>query len=627
MNLYRLVNTMFLSIAVLAATAQNQKETSDQTSSSSKAIRQDGFFYTNPLLDCEPNFNYLPPFKKEVEAYIYNQIQKTNATRVSVYFRQLNNGYSFGINENWKYAPASLTKVSTMIQVLHEAESDHSILKKELTFSETVDKKDSSRAMPTRLKIGESYPIVNLLVEMIVRSDNQPAHMFEQYFGNRDLWKTPLQNLGVNVRYSAGKNHVISPKEYSSLFRVLYNASYLNRSSSTVALDLLCRTTFRNGIIAGISNDSIRVANKYGSAFIDESIQLHETAIVYLKGSPYLISIMTEGDNAAELKNILRGISKIVYDNCVEGIENDNHSAHSVSSSYEDQLLSPILDCADELGEILPISKRIQNLVLKETENNDVELISVYFRHLNNGRLFSINRDSLFTPASIMKVVTMMAVLKEAEKTPSLLEQEVAFDRIRGKTTPSIISEQLVIGKSYTVEDLIYRSIAYSDNQAARLIHSKLTNLETLWENLFSDLGIRQWKMKNDRYEGAISVKDISLLFRVLYNSTYLNRKSSEWALNALSYSEFSDGIRGGLKPKSVAALKFGERTTVTNTGQKCQLHDCGIVYYEENPYLLCVMTKGKKMQSLSQAIQSISKTIFEEMQTQFPVVDNDSSD
>ena len=627
MNLYRLVNTMFLSIAVLAATAQNQKETSDQTSSSSKAIRQDGFFYTNPLLDCEPNFNYLPPFKKEVETYINDKIQKAKVKRVSVYFRQLNNGYSFGINENWKYAPASLTKVSTMIQVLHEAESDHSILKKELTFSETVGKKDSSRAMPTRLKIGESYPIVNLLVEMIVRSDNQPAHMFEQYFGNRDLWKTPLQNLGVNVRYSAGKNHVISPKEYSSLFRVLYNASYLNRSSSTVALDLLCRTTFRNGIIAGISNDSIRVANKYGSAFIDESIQLHETAIVYLKGSPYLISIMTEGDNAAELKNILRGISKIVYDNCVEGIENDNHSAHSVSSSYEDQLLSPILDCADELGEILPISKRIQNLVLKETENNDVELISVYFRHLNNGRLFSINRDSLFTPASIMKVVTMMAVLKEAEKTPSLLEQEVAFDRIRGKTTPSIISEQLVIGKSYTVEDLIYRSIAYSDNQAARLIHSKLTNLETLWENLFSDLGIRQWKMKNDRYEGAISVKDISLLFRVLYNSTYLNRKSSEWALNALSYSEFSDGIRGGLKPKSVAALKFGERTTVTNTGQKCQLHDCGIVYYEENPYLLCVMTKGKKMQSLSQAIQSISKTIFEEMQTQFPVVDNDSSD
>ncbi|MDB4655810.1 class A beta-lactamase-related serine hydrolase [Flavobacteriales bacterium] len=616
---------MFSLIAV-SATAQSQKETSNQSSASSNAIRQDGFFYTNPLLDCEPNFNYLPPFKKEVETYVNNQLEKTKAKRVSVYFRQLNNGYSFGINENWKYAPASLTKVSTMIQVLHEAESDHSILKKELTFSGIVSKKDSSRAMPTRLKSGESYPIVNLLVEMIVRSDNQPVHMLERHFNNSNLWKVPFVNLGVNVKYNAGKNRVMSPKEYSNLFRVLYNASYLNRSSSNVALDLLCRTTFRNGIIAGISDGSIRVANKYGSAFIDESIQLHETAIVYLKGSPYLLSIMTEGDSTSELKGILKGISKIVYDN-VEGIENDTHSTHSVSGSYEDKLLSPILDCAEELGEILPLAKKIQNLVLEETENNDIELISVYFRHLNNGRLFSINRDSLFTPASIMKVATMMAVLKEAEKTPSLLDQEVVFDRIRGKTTPSIISEQLVIGKSYTVENLIYRSIAYSDNQAARLIHSKLTNLETLWENLFSDLGIRQWKMKNDQYEGAISIKDISLLFRVLYNSTYLNRKSSEWALNALSYSEFSDGIRGGLKPTSVAALKFGERTTVTNTGQECQLHDCGIVYYEDNPYLLCVMTKGKKMLALSQTIQSISKTIFEEMQTQFPVVDSDSSE
>ena len=627
MNLHRLIKILLFSITALVSTAQNQKETTNQTSASSKAMRQDGFFYTNPLLDCEPNFNYLPPFKKEVEAYINNQVQKTKAKRVSVYFRQLNNGYSFGINENWKYAPASLTKVSTMIQVLHEAESDHSILKKELMFSGGFSEKDSSRAMPTRLKPGKSYPIVNLLVEMIVRSDNQPAHMFEQHFNNRDLWKVPLINLGVNIKYSAGKTHIISPKEYSSLFRVLYNASYLNRSSSSVALDLLCRTTFRNGIIAGISDDSIRVANKYGSAFIDESIQLHETAIVYLRGSPYLLSIMTEGDSTAELKSVLKGISKIVYDNCVEGIENDNHSAHTVSSSNKNQFLSPILDCADELGEILPIAKRIQNLVLKESENEDIELISVYFRHLNNGRLFSINRDSLFTPASIMKVVTMMAVLKEAEKFPNLLDREIVFDQIRGKTIQTVVSQQLVLGKSYTIKDLLYRSLAYSDNQAARLLHSNLTNLETLWENLFQNLGIRQWKRKKNQNEGAISVKDISLLFRVLYNSTYLNRKSSEWALNALSYSEFSDGIRGGLKPSSVAALKFGERATLTNAGQEYQLHDCGIVYYEDNPYLLCVMTKGKKMHPLAKAIQSISKTIFEEMQTKFPVEDSDSSE
>lgn len=627
MNLHRLFKVLLLSVVAVAATAQSQEEILNQSSASSIAIRQDGFYYTNPLLDCEPNFNYLPPFKKEVEEYIAEQVQKDKARRVSVYFRQLNNGYSFGIKENWKYAPASLTKVSTMIQVLHEAESDHSILQKKLKYSGIVSRRDTLSEMPTRLKLGESYSIVNLLVEMIVRSDNQPGHMLEKHFNNRDLWKVPLVNLGMKVKFTAGKTHVISPKEYSSLFRVLYNASYLNRSSSSVALDLLCRTTFRNGIIAGIADDSIRVANKYGSARIGESVQLHETAIVYLKGSPYLLSIMTEGATSAELKDILKNISKLVYQNCVAAVENEAPQTNSISLSNADELLSPLLDCAEEFEELTPIAKKIQTLVSKETENEDVELIAVYFRQLKNGRLFSINRDSLFIPASLLKVVNMMAVLKEAERSPDLLNRKIVFDHVRGKTKPTFIGQQLIIGNSYTVEELMYRSIVYSDNQAARFLGAALPKITTHWESLFRELGIGAWNVEPNQDERAITVKDVSLLFRVLYNSTYLNRQSSEWALNALSYSEFSDGIRAGLKPTSVAALKFGERTIHTDNGKECQLHDCGIIYYEDNPYLLCVMTKGKKMESLANSIQSISKMIFEEIQGQFPVENDEHSE
>ena len=36
--------------------------------------------------------------------------------------------------------------------------------------------------------------------------------------------------------------------------------------------------------------------------------------------------------------------------------------------------------------------------------------------------------------------------------------------------------------------------------------------------------------------------------------------------------------------------------TTVDGPSQQGELHDCGIVYYPNQPYLLCVMTKSKSV-------------------------------
>lgn len=42
------------------------------------------------------------------------------------------------------------------------------------------------------------------------------------------------------------------------------------------------------------------------------------------------------------------------------------------------------------------------------------------------------------------------------------------------------------------------------------------------------------------------------------------------------------------------------------------ELHDCGIIYYPERPYLLCVMTEGNDLNELAGVIQNISKTVYE---------------
>ncbi len=49
---------------------------------------------------------------------------------------------------------------------------------------------------------------------------------------------------------------------------------------------------------------------------------------------------------------------------------------------------------------------------------------------------------------------------------------------------------------------------------------------------------------------------------------------------------------------------------TVTNV----EAHDCGIVYYPDSPYLLCVMTRGKDTGQLESIIGKISQITYQFM-------------
>lgn len=57
-------------------------------------------------------------------------------------------------------------------------------------------------------------------------------------------------------------------------------------------------------------------------------------------------------------------------------------------------------------------------------------------------------------------------------------------------------------------------------------------------------------------------------------------------------------------------AHKFGERYY----GDIKQLHDCGVIYYPENPYLLCVMTIGKDFEDLAEVISHVSDVVYREV-------------
>lgn len=279
--------------------------------------------------------------------------------------------------------------------------------------------------------------------------------------------------------------------------------------------------------------------------------------------------------------------------------------------------INPLLECDVAEGSIDAHKENfrpeMEDFINTLKEKRSLTGVAVYFRDLNNGPTFGINQEQGFFPASLLKVPLMIAYFHWAERDPSVLKRSVSFDAPKDfGITPTIVSrESLQVGAEYTIGELIERMIRFSDNQALYLLSIRLPEQEL--QSLFSISGASD-KILND--PGAkLTVKEYAGFFRVLFNSSYLTREYSEKALSLLASVEYSDALRAGVPREVVVAHKFGEAGT---ENVERQLHDCGIVYFPDHPYLACVMTRGEDVETLKTSIADISRFIYEKINEQY---------
>jgi beta-lactamase class A len=153
---------------------------------------------------------------------------------------------------------------------------------------------------------------------MIGYSDNNATYVL---FNSIDsgYFDHVLNDLHIDNNIEQNQNF-ISLEEYTKLFRVLYNATYLNQEMSQRAMEYLARRDFISGISAGLPS-GIVVTSKFGEFSNDSTGQikeLNEVGIVHHETHPYLIGIMTRGNDFEKMANVLRNISKKIYDETEE---------------------------------------------------------------------------------------------------------------------------------------------------------------------------------------------------------------------------------------------------------------------------------------------------------------------
>jgi beta-lactamase class A len=280
------------------------------------AIRSGHYRLINPLLDCESyaekDYGELNSFMHEVEALIQKRKKESSLTDAAVYFRDLNNGPWFGIKIDDQFSPVSLLKVPLMIAWLKHAESQPELLERRIEYKAPKEGVPPQTIDPAvKIIPGQTYTADELIRRMIVYSDNQAANLLFRNM-DQDWFLQTHKELGLTVPYTDKPVDYITVKEYSSFFRILFNASYLSREMSEKALEVLSQSDFREGLVAGVPAE-VQIAHKFGERQDGDIIQFHDCGIIYFPRRPYILNVMTRGRSPKDLKDTIAAISRLVY--------------------------------------------------------------------------------------------------------------------------------------------------------------------------------------------------------------------------------------------------------------------------------------------------------------------------
>ncbi len=259
--------------------------------------------------------------------------------------------------------------------------------------------------------------------------------------------------------------------------------------------------------------------------------------------------------------------------------------------------------------EFASYTKNINDFIASSTKNGAADKISIYFRDLNTSHWTGINEDETYEPASMLKVVVMIACLRLSYTDPGFLSHTLYYAGPDESGQHYKPEHTLSVG-NHTISELMNAMIIDSDNGATSALLSD-SDINNAFQNVYSTF--RLPSVSNADQTDYMSARSYSVIFRSLFNSTYLPWNLSEEALQLLSYSNFNDGIVAGVPAGTIVSHKFGEftHTPATFSGND-ELHDCGVVYYPNHPYLLCIMAAGENWDRLQKTLAGISNITYD---------------
>ncbi|QQS39166.1 serine hydrolase [Candidatus Woesebacteria bacterium] len=219
------------------------------------------------------------------------------------YIIHTEDNYSFGVNVQEKFEPASLNKLAVILTAYSQYEKGDFDIDEDyvLKASDKIGGSGSLSTMPN----GTVLTYRELLTKMGKASDNTAFNVVRRTLGDAIIAET-TRVAGMNS--TSLDENATTVKDIGQFFISLYKGNLVTSTSQKAILDSLTDTTYENWITQGVPPE-VRVAHKFGR----EVHVVNDAGIVYAD-KPYILVVMSKGIIESEADDFFPRFSKIVYD-------------------------------------------------------------------------------------------------------------------------------------------------------------------------------------------------------------------------------------------------------------------------------------------------------------------------
>lgn len=227
---------------------------------------------------------------------------------------------------------------------------------------------------------------------------------------------------------------------------------------------------------------------------------------------------------------------------------------------------------------------------------------SIYFEYLPTGTSIRVNPDTRYQAASLMKLPVAMELYKANEKGLLNLDEKIILKQDWLNDGYGSLYEKGV-GYELTLREAAKILLTESDNTALRAIlastDGKLDTSELALGSLDIEFSLNQDDSIN------IGTRSYASFLKCLYFACYNTKQDSQEILDLLTSTPFSDRIVAGVNDQNI---KIAHKIGVFNTQVQS---DCGIVYLENNNYLLCVMLESSDTEETNAVFKAMSEKVY----------------
>jgi beta-lactamase class A len=224
--------------------------------------------------------------------------------------------------------------------------------------------------------------------------------------------------------------------------------------------------------------------------------------------------------------------------------------------------------------------------------------------NLKNQDYYFLNEHLSYYSASLYKLWIMAETYRQI-KAGIIREDQILSSNYKTLNTQFNItpeSAKFNDGKiALSVRDALYKMITISDNYAAFLLNLKVKSANVsafLKMNGFNESTIG----KDDN--PTTTAYDTARFFKKLYDGELVDEEYSNKMLELLRAQRLNDKIPKYLPDDVAIAHKTGELDGYT--------HDAGIVYLENNEYIIVVLSKSNNPSLAKSRISNISKSVYD---------------